>query len=141
MDVKQRITELMQRHGWSEYRLAKESGLSISTISNMFNRNTLPSISTLQVICDSFGISLAQFFSEGTEVELSKDQQELFSKWRFLTAEQKELILQLIDNMKWNAPLFTGHRARSGLRSSMNRIWQGYTESSFWNTIARSILS
>ena len=66
----------------------------------MFNRNTLPSISTLQVICDSFGISLAQFFSKGTEVELSKDQQELFSKWRFLTAEQKELILQLIDNMK-----------------------------------------
>ena len=98
MDVKQRITELMQCHGWSEYRLAKESGLSISTISNMFNRNTLPSISTLQVICDSFGISIAQ--SEGTEVELSKDQQELFSKWRFLTAEQKELILQLIDNMK-----------------------------------------
>lgn len=72
VNVKQRITELMQRHGWSEYRLAKESGLSISTISNMFNRNTLPSISTLQVICDSFGISLAQFFSEGTEVELSK---------------------------------------------------------------------
>ncbi len=100
VDVKQRITELMQCHGWSEYRLAKESGLSISTISNMFNRNTLPSISTSQVICDSFGISLAQFFSEGTEVELSKDQQELFSKWCFLTAEQKELILQLIDNMK-----------------------------------------
>lgn len=100
VDVKQRITELMQRHGWSEYRLAKESGLSISTISNMFNRNTLPSISTLQVICDSFGISLAQFFSEGTEVALSEDQQELFSKWRSLTSEQKELILQLIDNMK-----------------------------------------
>ncbi|MEI3424235.1 MAG: helix-turn-helix domain-containing protein [Christensenellales bacterium] len=80
MDVKQRITELMQCHGWSEYRLAKESGLSI-TISNMFNRNTLPSISTLQVICDSFGISLAQFFSEGTEVELSgREQQELFFK-------------------------------------------------------------
>ena len=71
VDIKQRITELMQCHGWSEYRLAKESGLSISTISNMFNRNTLPSISTLQVICDSFGISLAQFFSEGTEVSRS----------------------------------------------------------------------
>lgn len=135
MDVKQRITELMQRHGWSEYRLAKESGLSISTISNMFNRNTLPSISTLQVICNSFGISLAQFFSEGTEVELSEDQQVLFSKWRFLTAEQKDLILQLIDNMKWNAPLFTGHPARfiphSGRSTPQCRrpTWQGKTGS------------
>ena len=57
MDTKARITELMIRHGWSEYRLAKESGLSQSTISNMFSRNTMPSISTLEVICDAFGIT------------------------------------------------------------------------------------
>ena len=67
MDTKARITELMIRHGWSEYRLAKESGLSQSTISNMFSRNTMPSISTLEVICDAFGLTLAQFFSEGEQ--------------------------------------------------------------------------
>ena len=97
MDTKARITELMIRHGWSEYRLAKESGLSQSTISNMFSRNTMPSISTLEVICDAFGLTLAQFFSEG---ELTYEQRLLFSKWRTLTAEQKELLLKLMDNLK-----------------------------------------
>ena len=97
MDTKARITELMIRHGWSEYRLAKESGLSQSTISNMFSRNTMPSISTLEVICDAFGLTLAQFFSEG---ELTDEQRLLFSKWRTLTAEQKELLLKLMDNLK-----------------------------------------
>ena len=95
MDTKARITELMIRHGWSEYRLAKESGLSQSTISNMFSRNT-----TLEVICDAFGLTLAQFFSEGEQAELTDEQRLLFSKWRTLTAEQKELLLKLMDNLK-----------------------------------------
>ena len=94
MDTKARITELMIRHGWSEYRLAKESGLS------MFSRNTMPSISTLEVICDAFGLTLAQFFSEGEQAELTDEQRLLFSKWRTLTAEQKELLLKLMDNLK-----------------------------------------
>lgn len=100
LDAKARITELMIRHGWSEYRLAKESGLSQSTISNMFSRNTMPSISTLEVICDAFGLTLAQFFSEGEQAELTDEQRLLFSKWRTLTAEQKELLLKLMDNLK-----------------------------------------
>ena len=100
MDTKARITELMIRHGWSEYRLAKESGLSQSTISNMFSRNTMPSISTLEVICDAFGLTLAQFFSEGEQAELTDEQRLLLSKWRTLTAEQKELLLKLMDNLK-----------------------------------------
>ena len=100
LDTKARITELMIRHGWSEYRLAKESGLSQSTISNMFSRNTMPSISTLEVICDAFGLTLAQFFSEGEQAELTDEQRLLFSKWRTLTAEQKELLLKLMDNLK-----------------------------------------
>ena len=100
MTVQQRIRELMEQRGWSEYRLAKESGLSQSTISNMFSRNTMPSISTLEVICDAFGLTLAQFFSEGEQAELTNEQRLLFSKWRTLTAEQKELLLKLMDNLK-----------------------------------------
>ncbi len=100
MDTKARITELMTRHGWTEYRLAKECGLSQSTISNMFSRNTTPSIPTLEIICSAFGITLAQFFSEGEQAGLSDEQQLLLSRWRTLTAEQKELLLRLMDNLK-----------------------------------------
>ena len=35
-----------------------------STITNMFNRETLPSIVTLQSICNAFGITLSEFFKE-----------------------------------------------------------------------------
>ena len=41
MDTKKRIRELMDERQWSEYRLAISSGLSQSTIANIFNRNTL----------------------------------------------------------------------------------------------------
>ena len=68
----------MNERGWSEYRLAKESGLSQSTISNLFVRNTLPSIATLEIICKSFGITLAQFFEDGNFVELTDVQYQFF---------------------------------------------------------------
>ena len=64
MDARMRIRELMGERQWSEYRLALASGLSQSTISNIFKRNTVPSVATLEAICAAFGISLAQFFAE-----------------------------------------------------------------------------
>ena len=42
MDAKARIRELMAERKWSEYRLAIASGLSQSTVANIFNRNTTP---------------------------------------------------------------------------------------------------
>lgn len=100
MDINEKIKQLMKERNWTEYRLAKESGLSQSTISNLFKRNTVPSITTLEYICKGIGITLAQFFSEGNMVELNDEQQELFRLWVYLTAEQKKLIIGIIKNMK-----------------------------------------
>ena len=61
MDAKARIRELMAERKWSEYRLAIASGLSQSTVANIFNRNTTPSIATLESICAGFGITLLCF--------------------------------------------------------------------------------
>ena len=72
MDAKARIRELMQERGWSEYRLAIASGLSQSTVANIFNRNTTPSVATLESICTGFGITLSQFFAQGDMVSLQK---------------------------------------------------------------------
>ena len=95
-----RIRQLMDERGWTEYRLAKESKLSQSTIANLFKRNTIPSVATLEAICSGFGITLAQFFSEGNIVELTDEQMELFDRWVSLTGEQKLLLLELIRQMK-----------------------------------------
>ncbi len=100
MDAKQRIRELMAQRQWSEYRLAIASGLSQSTIANIFSRNTTPSITTLESICSAFGITLAQFFSDGEMVELTPEQREMFSAWSSLSTHQKEALSHLIQVMK-----------------------------------------
>lgn len=100
MDAKARIKELMEERNWSEYRLAIASGLSQSTVANIFNRNTTPSVATLESICAGFGITLAQFFAEGDMVELTAEQREMFRAWSTLSKEQKETLNQLIRVMK-----------------------------------------
>ena len=100
MDAKARIKELMAERNWSEYRLAIASSLSQSTVANIFNRNTTPSVATLESICAGFGITLAQFFAEGDMVELTEEQKEMFSAWSSLSKDQKEVLNQLIRVMK-----------------------------------------
>lgn len=96
MDVLDRLKLLLQERGWTEYRLAKESGLSESTIANIYRRNSVPSIFTLQSICDGLGISLSQFFAEEEMVELTPELKEVFFRWRHLTPTQKEAILTVM---------------------------------------------
>ena len=97
MDTQKRIRELMEERNWTDYRLAKEANLSHSTVTNMFNRNNAPTLPTLEAVCRAFGITLAQFFAEGEEEQLTKDQQILFSKWSTLTDRQKQILLELMD--------------------------------------------
>ena len=96
MDVLERLQKLMDARGWSMYRLAKESGLTESTISNIYRRNAIPSIVTLESICKGFGITLSQFFAEGEMVELTPELQEVFENWRTLTKEQKAAALVML---------------------------------------------
>lgn len=99
MNVTERIMELMQERGWSEYRLRKEANLPASTIANIFHRNTVPSLYTLESICDAFGISLSQFFAEGSIVALNQEQTQLLHRWSKLKKEQRTILLELIDKM------------------------------------------
>ena len=96
MDVLERLQKRMDARGWSMYRLAKESGLTESTISNIYRRNAIPSIVTLESICKGFGITLSQFFAEGEMVELTPELQEVFENWRTLTPEQKDATLAMM---------------------------------------------
>lgn len=101
MDAQKRIKQLMAERGWTEYRLAIESGLSHSTVSNMFKRNNAPTLPTLEAVCTAFGITLAQFFSEGDNpAEMTEEQRNLFAKWRTLTDEQKDALFRLINAIK-----------------------------------------
>ena len=93
MDTHERLRQLLDERGWTEYRLAKNCGLSESMIANIYRRNTVPSITTLETICKGFGITLSQFFAEGEMVELTPELKELFDNWVNLTPEQMQKLL------------------------------------------------
>ena len=86
MDVLQKLRQLPQERGWSDYRIAKEAKLSPNTVSNIFRRGTLPSVSTLEALCGAFGITVAQFFA----------QDEMVEEWKVLTDTQKAAVLQVM---------------------------------------------
>lgn len=97
MDTLQRLRQLLDERHWTEYRLAKATGLSDSTIKNIYKRNTQPTIETLEAICRGFGITLAQFFADGEMVELTPDLKELFNGWVNLTTEQKQAVMAVVN--------------------------------------------
>lgn len=100
MDVHERLRQLMAERNWTEYRLAKECGLAQTTIYNIFTRNTVPNIITLETICNTFGITLSQFFAEGDMVEMTPELKELFDSWVNLTVEQKQAVKQMLLAMR-----------------------------------------
>jgi len=97
MDVLERLQTLLDARGWTMYHLSKKSGLSESTIANIYRRNAVPSIVTLEYICKGFGITLSQFFAEGEMVELTPELSKVFENWRTLTPEQKEAMLTMME--------------------------------------------
>ena len=97
MDTVGRLQKLLKERNWTEYRLAKEGGLSMSTLQNIYKRNTIPTIETLERICTAFGITLAQFFAEGDMIDLSPELKRLINGWANLTLEQKQAIQTVVD--------------------------------------------
>ena len=102
MDTNQRLRRLLDERGWTEYKLSKVCGLSQSTLANIFKRNTVPSITTLEVICKGFGITLSQFFADGEMVEMTPELKEVFESWMVLTPSQKSAALQMLKAMSQN---------------------------------------
>lgn len=102
MDVHEKLQQLLDERGWTKYQLAKRCGLSDSTIANIFRRNTMPSIPTLEAICKGYGITLSQFFAEGEMVELTPELRELFDSWTSLSTEQKAAAQQMLRTMRHN---------------------------------------
>ena len=96
-----RIEELCEKQNMSRYRLAQKSGLSQSSISNLLNRRSLPSIITLSKICDGFGITLSQFFTdERSMVNLSEEQKNVLDTWSELDDEERKLVEAYIKGLK-----------------------------------------
>ena len=99
-DILAVILENREAREWTEYQLAERSGLPQSTISSWYRKNMIPTVPSLEKICQAFGITLAQLFAEqGTPVSLTESQVELLERWSRLNKEQQAVIFQLLDIM------------------------------------------
>ena len=86
-DVIQHIQDLCKERSWTYYRLAKEADIPYSTLNNMVNRTNIPTIPTLQKLCDAFGITLAAFSTSRMPCSLPKDSRKslrftIIFRWR-----------------------------------------------------------
>lgn len=96
-DVLARITELRKLKGWSVYKLAQLSGIPQSSIATWYQKNYYPPIDKLERLCDTFGITLSEFFSDGKGIPLSPEQKSVLDKWKLLNPMAKAAVLQVMD--------------------------------------------
>ena len=99
-DILKEISRLRLERNWSEYDLAKHSGLTQSTISTWYRKNQTPTIQSLEKICNAFGITLSHFFADGDDtVALTLEQRDMLDHWSALNPQQKQVIMDLLKNM------------------------------------------
>lgn len=98
MDTHERLRQLLNERGWTEYRLAKNCGLSESTIANIYRRNTVPHSQRWK---QSVRDSASQWRSSlpRAMVEINPELKELFENWVNLTPEQKKAANQMLKAM------------------------------------------
>ena len=96
-----RINELLHLRNWTLYRLSKESGIPYSSLNSMFNKNTQPTMSTLEKICRAFQIQMTDFFSDFSNVKIdevfNEDEVKLIMEYRKLKTSDQRLVVDFID--------------------------------------------
>ena len=103
-----RIEEQMKRRHWSIYRLSKESGIPYNTLYNLFSRNNNPSIDTTQKLCNCFGISISELFSDDPMPEIKMDysstEKNIILDFRELNRNKKQLLITYLAGLKGTLP-------------------------------------
>ena len=117
MNYLEKLKLLMKQHGLNENQLAKKANVPQSTINSLFQKNNLPTISTLEALLEALDMTLSEFFYDDALMKKHQlEEQNLMSKWNFMTSEQKNGVLILIDLL-----LNTGSNRANG-RSEERRV-------------------
>lgn len=101
-NILETIVKNRLERGWTEYELAERSGLPQSTISSWYRKNMLPTIPSLEKICNAFNITLSQFFNEDERfitITITKSQKELIDRYVRLNKKQQSALLNLLDTI------------------------------------------
>lgn len=100
LDIVGRIRKENEKRGWTVYRLAKEANLSPSTLTNMMYRGTCPSLTTIENVCEAYGITLAEFlYGQDDLIHLNAEQKRHLDRWNLLTEKQQRAVELFIDGL------------------------------------------
>ncbi len=97
-DVLNRIKELREARHWSVYKMAQLSEIPQSTIATWYQKHLYPPIDKIEILCNTFDISLEEFFSTDCKAGLSDEQLNLLRKWNLLTEKERNAILTVMDS-------------------------------------------
>lgn len=104
MDISVQLQKLMKAHGIeNRNQLSAKSGIPQSTLSTIFNDVHKPTVATIELICNYFGLTLAEFFSDpetDTFYPLTEKERKLIAYWNGLSEEQRDALLGFLDAMK-----------------------------------------
>lgn len=86
------IIALCKKRDMSKYRLSQLTGISQSSIGKIIAKESLPTMPTVEKICDALGVTMAQFFAGmDVPVSLSESQQEVLNIWNNLDAINEQI--------------------------------------------------
>ena len=104
MDISVQLQMLMKAHGIeSKNQLSVRSGIPQSTLSTIFNDVHKPTVATIELICNYFGLTLAEFFTDpetDTFYPLTEKERKLIAYWNGLSEEQRDALLGFLEAMK-----------------------------------------
>ncbi len=98
-----RIEKLMKAKGWSRYRLAKEADLPYSSLSNIFKRNTEPTLPVLRQLCYGLKISMSDFFIEEKlplKRDFTDDENHVITEYRLLDLSEQQLLKAYLHGLR-----------------------------------------
>lgn len=101
MHISAKIRDLRIRKGYSVLRLSMMAQISQSYLYEIEKGRKVPTIDTLEKICGVFKISLADFFSDMTDVKKLPDieEPEIFRNFYRLSPSQQKVITKLVSYM------------------------------------------
>ena len=96
-DILNRIQQERQKRNWTEYALAKNAGMTQSTISSWYRENRQPSVASIEKICKGLGISLSEFFLDDSSSSMMLSEKvNILDCWDCMSPVQRKCLLDLL---------------------------------------------
>lgn len=95
-----KIESIQTKKGISKYKLAKDANVPYTTLTNMFKKDTMPTLPTLQKICEGLDITMAQFFTDDDRrVDLTSKQEQLLLLWDGLPKDMQARAIGYLEGL------------------------------------------